>query len=83
MKTAKEILIEWIGEDAVGNSLKEYAITEAMREYAIMHVEAALKSASKVPLVNYCNHCSGNYCECQPEVDNKSILTAYLLTNIK
>ena len=85
MKTAEEFL-ENIGVKTNQNGLNTYLkgdVKHAMIEFAKMHVEEALKKASKKATISY--EYSGNtgseYCD--EFVNKQSILNAYPLENIK
>jgi len=66
-----------------GKPFSVQAIHQHMVEFAKLHVEAALKAASDMPLKSE-PPCVLAYCECPDySVDCDSILNAYPLTNIK
>lgn len=68
------------------DSVDEDDIRRDMIEFTKLHVEAALKAASKVNLKVVENDYGGVREGCKyytKEVDTESILTAYPLTNIK
>jgi hypothetical protein len=63
----------------IGMSCNEFAIKLA-KEFAKLHVEAALKEASEQATASNKAKFKG---DCNPQVDKDSILNAYPLTNIK
>ncbi len=68
--------------ESVSDFMTDGDIFYHAREFATMHVKYALEEASKLAIVKYVEEdgcATGDYYE----VDKKSILNAYPLTNIK
>jgi len=57
---------------------KSFSMTEAIKEFAKLHVEAALEAASKNAEMKSIKYFPNEY-----EIDKKSIINSYPLTNIK
>ena len=80
--TAEDILREYIDFDDInGNDTVELlplTITDIMVEFAAIHVEAALKSASENAEMKWVKYTEHDY-----EIDKDSILNSYPLSNIK
>ncbi len=78
--TAEEVMQKHIDPHDCLRASKCYEMTlDAMKEFAKLHVEAALKAACETKILGY--HGSGMYK--RYEADRDSILNAYPLTNIK
>ena len=79
--TAEDILREYIDFDDInGNDTVELlplTIADIMIEFAAIHVEAALKEASKKAHIQMDEH------DLSCSVNKNSILTSYPLSNIK
>jgi hypothetical protein len=83
MQTAKDFLDNFIGKCYFDKSVNSY-YTEAMIEFAKLHVQAALKAADEKAMVTVVDY----EFELEPPtpiwgVDSDSILNAYPLDKIK
>lgn len=73
---AEEFFEEQIGGLYFSNTMGKLDIYEVMKDFAKLHVEAALKAASEKAEITYLN-------KYNLEIDKESILNSYPLDNIK
>lgn len=81
--TAEEFYNDNLSGGYWGNSLASLELKNALIEFAKLHVEAALKSASQKAIINTESRSDGYETWDVEVVDEDSILSAYPLNNIK